>query len=240
VEQARWWLWLEGYDYVGVDSLQLGKDLQTGVQVMWSALQGAIPDLPPVEGDPPNDDQREVIRDVMDQVVSSPLLEAGRKTGVTEATAAARAILGDADQDADGDMISYARRALCATDHDGHLPHRDAVQLPQGTTVPTARQLLDALSLQRLAQRPIDVQRVRRLWPRLRDSIAMAGMQADVPPTVSPLIDLASTVHRRMYALNPGPIILGLAAVSTAFPEDEVTRRIRGPAALHPPRARRR
>lgn len=226
-ERARLWLWLEGYDYVGVDPQQLERSLQMGVQTIWSALCTALPGLPPLDAGPPNDDQREVIRDLVDPFVSSPLIEAGRLTGVTEATAATRAVLGDADDTADDDMFSYVRRMLRADDHEGHLPEITAVDLPQGANVPMAQQLLDSLSLQRLAQRPIDVHRVRLLWRGLGAVIEMAGMQSDIPPTISPLIDVMRTLHRRTYAQNPLVVIVGIAAVSTMFPADEITRMAR-------------
>lgn len=228
------WLWLDGYDYVGLDPATLQADVERWLRQLWAGVQQAYPGLSDIDRVtfPPDANHDNAVNQWAIASVETPLQARNRASGVDELVAAGLALFGVGNTCDDGDTLPYALRALRAVDRSGGIPtdidaRRLMADSPPDCAAPPIGQVLAALNLSTYVQHPMDVRQARALWHGLTTVIDMVSADPTLPATLQPFMTALQTVRRRAYSLHPFDFIYTLAVAPAILSPGELQRLVR-------------
>jgi len=214
------WLWLEGYDQVGVDPVMLQAAVDNWPRLLWDRVRQEHPDLTAIERVtcPPGDAHDDAVSHCIREVVEAPLDARNRTSGTEEAVAVATALFSSYGAGGGLETLSSVLRALRAIDHDGGLPAEPDVQRlvshsSSGDTTPPIGPALAALNLAQRVRHPIDVRCARACWQVLTSYGGVGGPTPDTAAIVQPFMTFLGTLRRRAYRSDPILIVNVLVAV---------------------------
>lgn len=228
------WLWLEGYDYVGLDPATLQAAVEHWLRQLWTGVQREYPGLPDVDRvtSPPDNNHDDAVNQWTIASVETPLHARNRNSGVDEVAAVAMALFGVGNAWDDRDMLPFTVRAMGALDHGGGIPTDVDVSRLMGDSTPERAALpigpaLTAFNLTTRVQHPIDVRQARALWQDLTTAIDMVSAIPMLPATLQPFMTFFQTLRRRAYSLHLAGAIYALAVAASIVSPGELRRLVR-------------